>query len=387
MSLTALYPELTAPLALTTGDTADPAADFEVLGLALNAAGLTSTVASLNDITVFAPSDQAFADLAVDFGFSGDTSDATAVFNSIAGSLATLDPDGDPIPLLTDILTYHIAPGAETLSDLNTEGPQATLLEGETFEVTGGSIVDGNPDAVNADIVSADVTTTAGTVQVVDKVLLPIDTPVESGQGTLLDLLKESGGSADTDGSDYDLLLSAVQATGLDGSLDDPTSDLTVFLPNDQAFITFARDLGYEGDDEAGALNTILQASADADPENPLDLVQNIIEYHVSPGEQNAAAVLNSTDLATLEGPTIGVDGTTLVDQDADNAIANITGTDIDATNGIAHSIDQVLLPNEIPVVDNVFPDEESSDDDDDDGGLSGLELIFGAFLVFFALG
>ena len=383
MSLQTLFPELGATVPLTGGGTLSAADDFEVLALALDAAGLDGTVAGLTDFTLFAPTDQAFADLAVATGFTGDTTDATAVFNAIAGTLATLSGTSDPIPLLTDILTYHVSPEAASLDDLNGAGPVETLNTTE-LQVTGGTVVDEDPDATNAQVVAADVATNNGTIQVVDQVLLPIDTPVDNAAPTLLNLLEESGGAPDDDGSDFDLLLVALQATGLDTVVDDDEAELTVFLPTDDAFVSLAQDLGYSGEDEGEALTTILTASAEADPDNPLGLVTDILTYHVSPGIQDAEDVLASDTLATVNGATVGVDGTTLIDQDPDNADPTLVETDIAASNGIGHAIDEVLLPVDVAAADDQRPGdvveiviEDGDGEDDFSIILAGIGLIF----------
>lgn len=380
MSLQALFPTLTMPLPAPSG-ALSPTEDFEVLGLALDAAGLASTVQGLEDFTLFAPTDAAFADLAGSLGYTGDPGDADAVFGAVADALTDLSPDGNPIPLLTDILLYHVSPESETLEELNNEAtPISTLLDGSTVQITGGTIVDGDGDASNADIVSADVAVPNGTIQVVDQVLLPIDTPVDDADPTLLGVLAESGGGFDTDGTDFDMLLTALQATGLDGAVDDPDAELTVFVPNDAAFISLANDLGYEGDDETEAFQTILDAAAIADPENPLQLVTDILSYHVVPGDLSSEDVLAADTLSTLGGGEIGVDGTTLVDADPDNNDPTIIATDIGASNGTAHVIDEILLP--VDVADADGDDDTPGDgdpvvEDDDDGGLGdGLAAI-----------
>lgn len=389
MSLEALFPTIDASLPLAAGGSLSAADDFEVLGLALEAAGLTDTVAGLNGVTLFAPTDAAFADLAGSLGFTGDAEDASAVFGHIAGALTGLSEDGNPIPLLTDILLYHVAPTDNEQAELSNAGPQGTLLDGATVQVTGDTIVDADPDATNASIVAADVAAGANTVQAIDQVLLPLDAPVDDADPTLLGILEESGGAFDTDGTDFDMLLQALQATGLDGAVDDPEAELTVFVPNDAAFLSLAADLGYDGDDEGEAFQTILDAAEEADPENPLALVTDILTYHVSPGEQDAEAVLGSDTLVTLQGGTIGVDGTTLVDADPDNADASIIATDISASNGIAHVIDEVMLPADVAAADD-DPDTPAEPEEDDGGGfgeiffaLGFLGLFVGAFAGF----
>ncbi|MFK7940955.1 MAG: fasciclin domain-containing protein [Roseovarius sp.] len=381
MSLEALFPTLNAPIATASGPLS-PSDDFEVLGLALGAAGLTDTVQGLEDFTLFAPTDAAFGELATNLGFTGDTENAGDVFGHIAGALAGLDPNGDPIPLLTDILLYHVSPEDQNASDLNADGPVATLLDGASFEVTGGAIIDNDPDAENADIVAPDVDIPQGSVQVVDQVLLPLDTPAAGAEPTLLETLEESGGSPDDNAADFDLLLTALQATGLDAAVDDEDASLTVFLPNDGAFVGLAQDLGYDGEDEGEALQTILDASAEADPENPLGLVTDILTYHVVPEQLGSADVLAADTIGTLQGGDITVEGATLVDNDPDNAVANLLTLDIETANGTGHVIDQVLLPDDIPDADD---DPDTPEDEvvaADDGGDD-----FGSILAFGLLG
>jgi len=299
-----------------------------------------------------------------------------------------LAPDDDPIPLLTDILLYHVSGEEVELDELNSDGPIPTLLTDATFEVTNGTIIDGDPDYQNADVISPDVDVPNGVIQVVDQVLLPIDAPVSSEAPTLLGVLEESGGTFDATDEDFDMLLTALQATGLDEAVDDPDADLTVFVPNDAAFISLAQSLGYEGDDEGEAFQTILDAAAEADPENPTQLVIDILLYHVSPGEQSSEDVLGSETLDTLEGTQIGVMGTTLVDQDTNAPDPTLIETDIEASNGVAHAIDQILLPVDLPPED-VEDDTPPADDDDDDwiDYVLGAIAIGGIFGALFLLG
>jgi uncharacterized surface protein with fasciclin (FAS1) repeats len=381
MSLQALFPTISASLPTATLGALSSAEDFETLGLALDAAGLTGTVAGLEGATIFAPTDAAFASLATSLGFEGDTDDSGAVFAAIAGALGGLAPDGDPIPLLTDILLYHVSPDQQDTDALNGQGEVATLLEGTAFEVTGGKVIDADTDALNAEVISTDVVAGANTVQVVDQVLLPIDTPIANADPSLLGLLEESGGTFDDDATDFDLLLNALQATGLDVAADDEDGELTVFLPNDGAFVSLAQGIGYEGEDEGEAFQAILDASADADPENPLALVTDILTYHISPGAQDAEAVLAADEIETLNGATIAVDGTTLVDLDDSFADPNLIATDIEASNGIAHVLDGILLPADLggDDEDTSLPmEEEVVADDDDDGGFGTLLLGLG---------
>ena len=166
---------------------------------------------------------------------------------------------------------------------------------------------------------------------------------------TLTGIVAASGGEFDNDASDFDILLNAVQAAGLAGALDDPDADLTVFAPNDAAFVSLAQTLGFEGSDEGAAFAYIVEAltllSGGGDP---IPLLTDILLYHVAPEALDSDAVLSANSIPTLLGETLGVDGLELVDKDPDIANPALIATDIAASNGIAHVIDGVLIPADI---------------------------------------
>ena len=325
-------------------DIAAGSEDFSILVTALNTAGLTDTVRAAEDITVFAPTNAAFAALAVDLGFDGDTSDADAVFGFIAQALTDLG-GGDPIPLLTDILLYHVAPGARTEPTISGSEGIATLLEGAEIAPSGGALVDGEPDLLDPVIVLADVAADNGIIQGIDRVLLPIDI-AGNDRATIAGIVAESGGTFDSDASDFDLLLNALQAAGLVPALDNPDSNLTVFAPNDAAFVAAAQALGFQGTDEAGAFGHIVDAVTLLSLGNdPVPLLSDILLYHVAPGALDSGDVLGSSTIETLLGADLGVDGAALVDGEPDLPDANIIATDIAASNGFVHVIDGVLVP------------------------------------------
>ena len=323
--------------------------DFNILVKALSAAGLVETVQGLSDVTVFAPTDAAFVALAAGLGFTGDTSDEDAVFAAIAAALTELG-DGDPIPLLTDILLYHVSAGAKTKDEIDALDAVPTLLTGATFGSEDGELIDNEPDVANPNIVLPDLKAANGTIQAIDRVLLPIDIPGnEPATPSLAGIVAASGGTFDDNGADFDLLFNAVKAAGLVEALDDPDASLTVFAPNDDAFVGLAQALGFEGTDEGAAFSFIVEAltllSGGADP---IPLLTDILLYHVAPGALDAATVLGSETIPTLLGSSLGVNGATLVDADPDIPDPGIILTDIPAANGIAHVLNGVLIPVDI---------------------------------------
>ncbi|MCK0152037.1 fasciclin domain-containing protein [Marivita sp. S6314] len=318
--------------------------DFNILVSALTTAGLVETIRDSDDITVFAPTDAAFTDLAVDLGFDGDTSDEDAVFGHIAGALTDLG-GGDPIPLLTDILLYHVSGGAKSQAEITAAGSVATLLTDAEITPSGGTLVDGEPDLLDPTIVVPDVAAANGTIQGIDKVLLPIDI-AGNDRDTITGIVAASGGAFDDNAADFDLLLNALQAAGLTGALNNPDSNLTVFAPNDAAFVAAAQALGFDGTDEAGAFDYIVQAVTLLSFGNdPVPLLSDILLYHVAPGALDAEAVLGSDTIDTLLGFDLAVDGAALVDGEPDLPNANIIETNIAASNGFVHAIDGVLIP------------------------------------------
>lgn len=151
--------------------------DFDILLEALETADLVEPLNDANaDLTVFAPTDAAFIELAQDFGYEG--SDEAEAFGAIANALTELG-DGDPVPLLQDILLYHVSPGAKEQTQLQAQAQVDTLLEKASFTVEGNELVDNEPDLTNPSFIGdlANVEAANGIIQGIDRVLVPIDIP------------------------------------------------------------------------------------------------------------------------------------------------------------------------------------------------------------------
>jgi uncharacterized surface protein with fasciclin (FAS1) repeats len=123
----------------------------------------------------------------------------------------------------------------------------------------------------------------------------------------------------------FDVLVAAVQEAGLVETLSG-NRQLTVFAPTHKAF---------------GELGVTADNVGDVDFEAAVGAsLTEILTYHVSPGRRDAESVTTSDELPTLNGELIDVDGTNLNGDQAD-----IVATNIEASNGIIHVIDGVLLP------------------------------------------
>jgi uncharacterized surface protein with fasciclin (FAS1) repeats len=126
---------------------------------------------------------------------------------------------------------------------------------------------------------------------------------------------------------DFSTLVSAVEAAGLAETLsgDGP---FTVFAPTNEAFAKLP----------AGTVDDLLK------PENK-DQLTAVLTYHVVPAAVMAADV-TAGDVSTVNGAafTVATDsGVTITDGQGN--VANVVQTDIEASNGVIHVIDTVLLP------------------------------------------
>lgn len=130
---------------------------------------------------------------------------------------------------------------------------------------------------------------------------------------------------------DFGTLVTAVQAAGLEETLRGE-GPYTVFAPTDAAF----------GALPDGTVDTLL-----ADPQGDLS---DILAYHVVPGEVLAEDVagLDGQPVTTVNGATftveVGDDGSVSLTDAAGSQVA-VTRTDVEASNGVIHVVDAVLMP------------------------------------------
>ena len=124
----------------------------------------------------------------------------------------------------------------------------------------------------------------------------------------------------------FTTFLKVVEAAGLTATLQQPGT-YTVFAPTDTAFSKLP----------AGKLEELLK------PENKAKLVA-LVSYHLATTKLTAADLAKTDEIKTLEGTEIDVDVTPdgkVIEIDD----AKILGSDLEASNGVLHSIDAVLQP------------------------------------------
>ena len=135
----------------TIVDVATEAGDFTTLLAAAEAAGLVETLSGEGPLTVFAPTDDAFAAALESLGL---TAEELLASDDLAG-----------------ILTYHVVEGNVLAADVVAlDGEDVATVNGATVAIS----VDGDTVMVNdATVVTADVAASNGTIHVIDTVLLP----------------------------------------------------------------------------------------------------------------------------------------------------------------------------------------------------------------------
>ncbi|MCP4080249.1 MAG: fasciclin domain-containing protein [Planctomycetaceae bacterium] len=285
---TALVSQSAIAQTKTIAETAIEVGNFKTLVAAAQAAGLVDTLNGGAQLTVFAPTDEAFAKI--------DPETLAAL----------LKPEN--IDQLTQILTYHVVPGrvnASTAYDLDFAGTVNGQRLPINFRGEGLKVGDAN-------IKVTDVQCSNGVIHVIDSVLMPAlaDIPTTA----------QSAGQFNT-------LLAAVGAAGLADVLagDGP---FTVFAPTDEAFAALPE----------GTVATLLK------PENKQQLV-DILKYHVISGRVYDTDAVAAKRAETLlgRGVNIGLNAEGITVNDA-----KIVARNIDASNGVIHVIDQVLIPSSL---------------------------------------
>ena len=178
--------------------------------------------------------------------------------------------------------------------------------------------------------------------------------PASAKQGTapLAGVLVDQN-QFDSNGKDYDIVTEAVLAVLASkpqspvSALTDGKVRLTAFVPQDRAFINLVTAVtGSKPASEQAAFETIAGAFS-------IDVIEQILEYHVVPGATitaKKAVKANGAKLKTAEGKTLKVivkkGKVFLKDKTAVTKNARVVQVDINKGNRqIAHGINQVLLP------------------------------------------
>ncbi|ANH60917.1 fasciclin domain-containing protein [Dokdonia donghaensis] len=162
----------------------------------------------------------------------------------------------------------------------------------------------------------------------VAQAVVELEEPVVEEPGTIVDIAVGN--------ENFTTLVTAVKAAGLVETLSS-TGPFTVFAPTNDAFAKLPE----------GTVGTLVK------PENKA-MLTDILTYHVVSGEYMAGDVVAaikknngsfSTNTVMGEQITLMMDGENVVIKDAKGGTSVIIMTDVDASNGVIHAIDTVIMP------------------------------------------
>jgi len=280
-------------------ETAQQDGNFTTLLAALEATNLTSVLSdSSSEFTVFAPTDAAFE----------------AIGEKMLNTLLA-NPD-----VLASILKQHVlAAKVDSVTAMSLNGKSAETVQGNQQAITINSETN-TLTFGGANITMTDINTTNGFIHVIDAVVVG-DIELPQSYGTLADVATSNG--------NFTTLLAALNATGLDSLVADPTNTFTVFAPTDAAFAALGQD-------------TIDALLADT------DTLKNILQYHLIADAkvlQDAAVSVatsenNKTTMANGDMAALSYVDSALFINDAAVTAANVT-----ADNGVIHVLNKVLMP------------------------------------------
>jgi transforming growth factor-beta-induced protein len=294
--------------------------NFSTLVTALNKAELVSVFEGSTKFTVLAPTNDAFAKI------------PAATLNLL------LKPENKQS--LIKLLKYHVLAG-EVNSTQVASLTKATTIEGSDINI---SILNGEIFInQNSQVLIIDIQATNGIIHAIDDVLLPPDVDLtklidptiasssssvsspsslsSSSQSQILQTINQLAANNPNLSTLVTALTKADLATLFSGS-----TKFTVLAPTNDAFAKIP----------ASTLNLLLK------PENK-DSLTKLLKYHVLTGEVKSTQISGLTQAGTVEGSNINIkviNGSIFI-----NIESLVLTADIQAGNGIIHTIDDVLLP------------------------------------------
>ncbi|WP_432652508.1 fasciclin domain-containing protein [Pseudoalteromonas luteoviolacea] len=279
-------------------EVATAAGSFTTLLKAVETVGLSSALTGAGPLTVFAPTDAAFAALGTD------------TINTLLAN-----PD-----VLGDILKQHIVSGnVDSVTAMSLNGKNATTLLNNQLPVA----IDATKDRLKfagVTVTQTDIPASNGIIHVLDAVVVA-DITVPESLGLIPQVAQNAGS--------FNTLVSLLSATGLDQTLSDPTVKFTVFAPTDAAFAALGQD-------------TLDALAADTQK------LSDILLYHVVSGQSimsDAASAVASSDnnmvmMANSDSAALSMVDSKLFIDDAVIRTANVN-----ADNGVIHVLDKVIMP------------------------------------------
>jgi transforming growth factor-beta-induced protein len=287
--------------------TAVAAGKFKTLVALVKQAGLAGTLSAPGNLTVFAPTDKAFANL---------KKSNPDLFAKVASDKK----------LLQAVLTYHVVgkriPAAAATAAAK-KGLKVKTVQGERIALSfknGRIVLNGT-----ARVVIPDVNASNGVIHAINAVLVPpslLQAPAPAPTKSIVEIAVGN--------PDFSTLVSLVQKAGLVEAIS-AAGPFTVFAPTNEAF------------DKLAKAAPATYAAVLADPK----LLAKVLTYHVVSGAIKSPQAIDvakqNGSVTPLEGEPISLsikDGKLTL-----NGSSTVVTADILATNGVIHVIDTVIVP------------------------------------------
>jgi len=326
-----------APVAAQDGgedlvERADRATSFNTLLAAADAAGLADTLANDGPFTIFAPTDGAFEIALDNLGLTAE---------ELLADTETL----------TSILTFHVVEGEVSSSQLAQlivdSGGTAEIetLNGATLtaQLTEDGVIVLNGQGISVNV--PDISASNGVIHAISGVLLPpMDGEMDAQDMEESEEMSEESMDEEMMGNtivdvasgdeNFSTLVAAVDAAGLVETLSGE-GPFTVFAPTNDAFAAALDELGLTAEELLADTETLT----------------SILTFHVVADSLMAEDIVAAVEEAggTLEVET--VNGAPLTVEIVDGELAlngqgvGVAIADVEASNGVIHAIDGVLLP------------------------------------------
>jgi uncharacterized surface protein with fasciclin (FAS1) repeats len=351
--------------------------DFTILTEAVQHADLQDSLDGNTPYTLFAPTDEAFHLLFKELDISAEEFLA-----------------GEYIGALKNTLLYHILPGLNRIEELLDKGSVHTLKD-EILQIRSidGQVFAGHDDHNYALIIKQDVIAGNGVMHIIESVMSPSGDPgegrddeegsppetgdeeneesefsdeeeeaprdeEESDQGDEEepdhgddeDSGEEDNPSEEDDPADeidfenytlieildyqddFSMFRKAIQVTGLENEFQSGSQN-SIFVPVNQAFRNYLSNSDISEDELFDESNR--------------EFLRNIVLYHIMPGYRDSGHIINRKQVRTANQSFVSVlqeEGLLYVGNDR-NGFAKVLELDIQASNGIIHIIDGVLIP------------------------------------------
>ncbi|MGB1037651.1 MAG: fasciclin domain-containing protein [Bacteroidia bacterium] len=275
--------------------------DFTTLASALDRVDLISTLEGEGPFTVFAPTNAAFSSLLTELKINdlSEVSDAQ----------------------LTQILLNHVISGKVTSTEL-VDGYVSTLADGSQdtkaslfINLESGVMLNNRSKVSNADVMADN-----GVVHVIDQVLLipnVVDIALSNPNFSILVAALTDSRIASAD------LVATLNGEG----------PFTVFAPTNAAFTALL-----DSNQDWNSLSDI-----------PAETLEAVLKYHVIVGDNiTSREITDGANPATFEGSKITLNTTNgVIITDKGGRTSTVRIADVQASNGIIHAIDKVILPLE----------------------------------------